>query len=129
MADSGRLSAKQDKAIDVLLSTGSLQQAARKAEVSQRTLRRWRREDEAFREEYDRRRREALENGVGLMHQASALAAATLLEEMRRAESEAVRVRAATSVLRLGLLGHNQLDVELRLRELEEALKEALRDE
>ena len=92
-------------------------------------MRRWRREDGAFREEYDRRRREALEYGVGLMHQATALAVATLLEQMRRAESEAVRVRAATNVLRLGLLGHNQLDVELRLRELEEALKEALRDE
>ena len=46
---SGRLSPKQVTAVDVLLSTGSLKEAAEKASVSVRTLRRWRRESAMFR--------------------------------------------------------------------------------
>ncbi len=124
-SDSGRLSPKQVTAVDVLLSTGSLKEAAEKASVSDRTLRRWRRESAMFREEYDARRREALEDGAARLHEASASAVAVLAAEMEGADSATVRVRAATNLLRLGLLAHNQLDLDERLRALEEFLEGA----
>ena len=50
---------------------------------------------------------------------------AVLAAEMEGADSATVRVRAATNLLRLGLLAHNQLDLDERLRALEGFLEEA----
>lgn len=126
MAASKQLSPKKTRAIVALLSSGTVRDAAKEAGVPESTLRRWRREDADFRFELEARRCEALEDAAAMLHDATAAAVKVLVEQMEGADSESVKVRAATNLLRLGLLAQNQLDTERRLSEIEEMLKEVM---
>lgn len=119
MAGQGeKLKGRQQQAITALLSEGTVKRAAKKAGVGERTLRRWLSEDKAFLAEYRAARRVLLEQTLTNLATISSAAVVTLYNEFR-ADSPAVRVRAASNVLRLLFSGHELTDIEERLEALE----------
>jgi hypothetical protein len=103
-----------------LASGVTVEQAARAAGMSVRTAFR-RLERPEFRSRVTRARTDLLERGLGRLAAASASAAA-VLERQLEAESAAVQVRAAISILGLGGRLHEQLDLAERLEAIEDAL-------
>ena len=115
-----QLAPRQGRAVVALLEAGHVKAAARKAGVGYATLRRWLKEP-AFRQALAGARREAL--GVALAGLQGGAAAA--VRALRRALKDAgarVRVRAADAYLRHLGKATELLDVEERLRALEDRL-------
>ena len=70
--------AVRERAILALLSERTIGQAAAKADVNERTLRRWASEDEAFQAEYAAARQAAFQVGMNRIQTLTALAVDTL---------------------------------------------------
>ena len=107
-----RLTRKQEAALASLAFTNSTREAAQRAGVSERTLRRWMHSD-AYREQA---RKNSGQAHSALM--AAQLEAVEVLRNALKAETVGVRIRAASQILEIGLKIRDD-DLELRLVELE----------
>jgi hypothetical protein len=126
MASSNKdLGAKKEAAILALLSARSVEDAARTAGVSARTLSRWMKEKD-FQAACRRARRQAFEQQVGRLQQASAAVVTTLLKlAVDGTAPPAVRARASWYVLTLATKAFETEDLEARVTELEEAARDS----
>ena len=95
----GDLAPKQQDAIIALLDEPTLQSAARRVDVSDRTLYRWLREPE-FARIYRRCRREAFSHAISLSQRFAPLAVNTLAQVLTDSEAPASAKVAAASALR-----------------------------
>jgi hypothetical protein len=110
------LTAAQHRAVSVLLATGSAVKAAEAAGISERTLRRWRHDDQFLEALRDAGRRNA---GEAMSHLLGAqLEAVEALRQAIRSGSPAVKVRAGRALLELGLKISDD-DLGQRLERLE----------
>ena len=113
------ISPNQDRAIAALLTSRTIVAAARKADVGERTLRRWLKKDD-FQSHLRRARRQAFSRSIGRLQQVAADAISTLGRIMNDEKaSPATRVSAARTVLQFGYHGVEVDDFEQRLAELE----------
>jgi transposase-like protein len=112
---------KKEEAIAALLSSKSIEDAARAIGVNANTLLRWLEVPE-FRNAYRKVRREAVHQSVARMQQATGAAAITILKLMTDTNvPAAVRLRAAECVFDHAIKGVELEDIEARLSELERA--------
>jgi len=112
---------KQEEAIAALLSSKSVEDAARVIGVNANTLLRWLEVPE-FRDAYRKARREAVHQSVARMQQATGAAAITVLKLMTDTNvPPAVRLRAAECVFDHAIQGIELEDIEARLVALEQA--------
>lgn len=110
----------QEDALIALITEPSVSAAAAKANIGERTVHRWLREDEAFLAEYRRVRREAFTQAVGLTQRSSTAAVATLLRIMHDPKATwSSRVSAATHVLKFAREGIELDDLVARVEVLE----------
>jgi hypothetical protein len=107
-----------DSVLIASLASGRTQdQAAEKAGVSARTVRR-RLEDPEFVAQVDAARRDLLQRSIAQL-MASSMAAVATMHSLLRANSENVRLGAARAILELGQKLREGIDVEERLARLE----------
>ena len=109
--------AVRERAVVALLSEKTIAEAAGKAGVGEKTLRRWLSDDEAFQAEYASARQAAFQTGI---HRAQALtgrAMDTLEELLDEKKHPNVRLGAARTVAEIGIHQH---DAETILRKLDE---------
>jgi len=114
-----KLRSNQRKAIESLLTTPNIAEAARSAGVTRNTLYRWMREDEAFKQALKQAEGEALQ---GLSRSLVALrdaATKSLDDAMNEDESIHVRVRAADIVIGRLLQVFDLVDLDQRVSALE----------
>jgi hypothetical protein len=112
---------KKEDAIAALLSQRSVEDAARVAGISTKTLLRWLQMPE-FQAPYRQARRDAFGQATARLQQASGAAASTLLKVMVDQNTPAsTKVRAADCVLDRAGKAIEIEDIEARLSELERA--------
>ncbi|MGS2640252.1 helix-turn-helix domain-containing protein [Streptosporangium sp. G12] len=112
-----------ENAVLLALASGvSIADAARAGGVSPRTVNRWL-DNHAFTTQVAELRAQLLGRTVGALIEASVEAVATLRCSLH-ADSEAVRVRAATAILSAVITIRESVDLEERLAALETAEKE-----
>jgi hypothetical protein len=117
-----KFSRKREAAIASLLEHPSLAAAAEHCGISQRTIRRWLR-DEEFSKQCRAERSRLLETTTNMLRAKSAEAVQVLVDLSNdKAAPPAVRVSAARSVISLAI-GAEMLELEERLSELEELAK------
>jgi len=116
------ISSKQERLIAALLTSGTIQQAATVAGVSETTAWRWLHHDAAFIAAYRAARREAVQQAIARLQQVSTHAVFILASVMAdKATPASVRVAAASKILDLALRAVELEDVEARLSALEAA--------
>jgi transposase-like protein len=114
---------KQEAAVLALLSSKNVEDAARVAGITPRTLYRWMKLPE-FDAAYRAARRNAYGQSISRLQQGSTAAATTLLKVMvDPATPPSTRVRAAEAVLSHAAKAIEIEDIDARLRELEAAAK------
>jgi hypothetical protein len=119
MAENGRRKG-EDTLLLALASGQTVRDAARAAGVGERTAaRRW--ADPAFRRRVTRLRAELVERATGQLADGMAEAVATL-RRLLTAEGESVRLGAARSILELGNRLREAVELEGRLRAVEDRL-------
>lgn len=106
-------------AVLALASGETVAAAARKAGVTERTVYRWR-QDDAFRREVDQARAEMFSRALGCMAEGAASAALVLRQLCLKAKSENVKLGAARALLEQGPKLRESVELEERLRALEE---------
>lgn len=122
MASNGKLTYKQRKAIAALLSEPTVQRAAEKAGVGERTLHRWLDENLRFQEGLTLAESRAIDKATRRLVILQDEAIQTIEEIMTDDNAPAsTRLRAATSVLDYLLKLRELRNVEQRLAALEEA--------
>ena len=109
--------AVRERAILALLSERTIGQAAAKAEVNERTLRRWLSDDDGFKAEYAAARQATFQAGIGRVQALTARAVDTLEELLDAEKYPSVRLGAARTVAEMGIHQH---DAETILRKLDE---------
>jgi hypothetical protein len=111
---------EREKAISALLSTNTLESAARKAGISKRTLLRWLDEPD-FLNAYRRAKQSALRTATAILMRNAGKAAVTLGQIFlgKPAENQSSRVSAARATLTLALHANLLEDVHERLLRLE----------
>jgi hypothetical protein len=114
----GKQSRKREAAIINLLSAGSIEEAARRTGVSDKTLRLWLQEP-AFARDYRAARRRILEHAVGLMQKASTSAVLALLRNLSCGKP-ACEIQAANSLLEKSLQALETYELESRIAALEQ---------
>jgi transcriptional regulator with XRE-family HTH domain len=117
-------SRKQDLAIMALLTEKTLKEAADKAGISEATLWRWMQQDD-FKTKYTAAKNEAVEHVTGRLRHSMTIAVDTLIEMTtdRRTPATA-RVNAARTLLEYGFKAHETEELQQRLEQLEEHLKQ-----
>jgi hypothetical protein len=117
----GKLSGKQEAAVLALLSTRNVEEAARVAGVTPRTLYRWQKEL-GFQAALRDAKLAAFSQTTGRLHQMSSAAVSTLGKVMvDPATPPATKVRAADSILNHTIKAIETENLEARLSELERA--------
>jgi AcrR family transcriptional regulator len=120
--EKAKLTAKQQRAIEALLTEPTVQAAADAAGVGKTTIFRWL-ADSVFSSVYRDLRGQALETTLTRLQQVSGDAVEALREIMTdKAVKSSARVAAARSVLDLALRAREVLETEARLRALEDRL-------
>jgi hypothetical protein len=118
---------KKEEAIVALLTTRTIEEAARAVDVSTKTLLRWQKEPE-FDAAYRAAKRAAFAQSIARLHHLSSAAVSTLGKIMLDAGTPpATRVRAADSILDHTAKAIEIEDVEARVSELERAAEETSR--
>jgi hypothetical protein len=116
-----KLGPKKEAAVLALLSSRNLEEAAKAAGVTSRTLNRWLKEPE-FNSAYRAAKRAAFDQAIARLHQFSSAAVSTLGKVMLDpATPPATKVRAADSILDHTAKAIETEDLEARLAALEEA--------
>jgi len=120
-AHNSMLGRKQEQTIAALLTQRNLDEAAKAAGISMRTLMRWLKLPE-FQAAYREARRTAYSQAVAKLQQGATAAATTLLKVMLDQDTPAsVKVRAAECVMNHSSKAIEIEDIETRLGELERA--------
>ena len=109
--------ATRERAVLALLSEKTVTDAATRAKVSEKTLRRWLSEDEAFKTAYADARQAAFEVGIHRVQALTGQAVDTLEELLGEKKHPNVRLGAARTVAEIGIHQH---DAETILRKLDE---------
>ena len=122
MNTSTKISAKQEKLINLLLIEKTIDAACVKANVSVTTYWRWM-QDDAFLKKYRQARKGILENTVARL-QSITLNAIDTLERNLNCENPSVEVRCAGIILEQAIKGLEMLDIEGRIEMLEELVRE-----
>jgi hypothetical protein len=121
MAGAGRREA--DELLAAHLAGGlTLTQAAEKAGVAERTARR-RAKEPTFRRRVEELKAEAVGRAVGVLGR-SMTGAAVELAKLLKSADEKTRLQAAREIIGLTLRARQQTELERRMTELEDALKE-----
>jgi hypothetical protein len=120
MAQNKKLSDRQLKTIPVILSSRSLTEAGRKANVSRTQLNRWMAQD-AFVEELERTRDQMLEGSLDAL-QAGAKEAVDSLLRLIRDPAKGIRLKASDRSLFYILKVKELRDIEARLTTLEKLI-------
>src|ERR1017187_473058 len=116
-----KLGRKQEDAIAALLSQRNIDDAARACGVGARTLIRWLKLPE-FVKEYRQARREAVQQAVARMQQATGAAGTVVLKLITDPNvPAAVKLRAAECVFDRAIKGIELEDIEARVAELDRA--------
>jgi hypothetical protein len=116
-----KLGRKQEDAIAALFSQRNIEEAARAGGVGARTLIRWLKLPD-FSSEYRKARREAVQQAVARLQQATGAAGTVALKLLTDPNvPAAVRLRAAEFVFAHAIKGIELEDIETRLTELERA--------
>ena len=120
-AHNSMLGRKQEQTIAALLTQRNLDEAAKAAGISMRTLMRWLKLPE-FQAAYREARRTAYSQAVARLQQGATAAATTLLKVMvDQGTPASVKVRAAECVMNHSSKAIELEDVEFRVAELERA--------
>lgn len=99
---------------------GTLEQVAKSAGVSRRTLQYWLKQpqfQERMKEMRTQAWQEALDNLTGILNTASGVLASLL-----KSESELIRLRASLGIITASLKAHEEFELEERISALEAAL-------
>jgi len=112
-----KLSPKQWSAISSLMEGRNMQATADLCDINVRTLRRWLQSAD-FVEEYNRTRRQHLENVTAHLLSAAADAADTLMRLLKSGDP-IVELRAARAILQMSHKGAEMADLKKRMDELE----------
>jgi hypothetical protein len=119
------LSRKQDAALAALVSQPTIALAASQAKVSERILYQWLAENEVFKAEYRRLRREIVNNAVFQIQKGTNNAVNCLISIMNDPEAPASsRVAAARTVLEMSFKGIEVDDLESRITAMEGRIEE-----
>jgi hypothetical protein len=119
--------AVRDSAILALLEEKSLQLAAGRCGVNERTLRRWLNDDPAFQAEYVAARQAIYHAGMARVQALTGKSVDTLDELMDAKKFPAVRLGAARTIVELGIHQHDTETILRKLEELETAQQRARR--
>lgn len=120
------LTQKQTKALSALMSSANLTAASVAAGVSRASLARWLRDDELFKKEYRKLRRDAYSQTTALITSVSGLAVKCLTEIITNpTEPPTARVNASLGLLRMAQSG---LETEATAHEVNEVLEEIERE-
>ena len=120
-----KLKPKQQAAILALLSNRTVEDAARVAKVSPRTLYRWQQEPQ-FNAAYRKARRASFGQAAARLQQASSAAVSTILKVMvDPGTSASTKLRAADSVLDHGAKALELEDIAARVAALEQATQQS----
>lgn len=118
----GRKSAAvREQAILALLSERTLERAAARSGVNERTLRRWLTEDAAFTAEYEAARRATFQAAVSRIASLTARAVEALEDLLGDTKHPAVRLGAARTVAEIGMHQHDADTIVRKLEEIEAA--------
>ncbi len=111
--------ARQQKAIQALLETGTIKEASEVSGIPQPTLFRWFQEP-VFRKEYQKARGRLLELAISQIQKICSEAVKVLQSIMLDEKvAAAPRVSAARAILDLGISGAEVSDLRLRIEQLE----------
>ena len=113
-----KLSFRQLRAITFLISSATQEEACRHAQVSRETMNTWRK-DSVFLEELEKQRQVVFSEALGILKQTVSQAVITL-RNLLSSENEAVRLRACVHCVLLGLKVKDEIELEDRVRNLEE---------
>ena len=119
------MTGKKEKALAALIRAPTRAAAAKEAGVGVSTLRRWMREDAAFRAAYKEALAELLEDASAQAKQNLTRALDVLAEVMESGENAQVRITAARSALEYALKLSEAVDVQQRLDAVEKMIAEA----
>jgi hypothetical protein len=115
----GKISRNQEKAIAGLLLRPSIQQAAKYAEIGERTLLRWLKDDD-FNKAYREARFHLVQQAISQIQDATRDAVKTLCEVLNNKKAPpGVRVRAASIIIDNALKATEIDNLEARITELE----------
>lgn len=118
-ADPGRQRKQAVGVAALALAVGKpVRTAAREAGVGERTIYRWLKKS-AFKRRVAELRERLVSEAVGRLGRAMT-GAARVLVELLRSEDEAIKLKAATAIIQLGVKLREHGEVERRLSELEE---------
>jgi hypothetical protein len=116
-----KTAAVRERAILAFLSERSLELAAARADVSERTLRRWLTDDAAFKGEYDAARRAVFQASMSRIQALTGRAVEALEDLLAATDYPSVRLRAARTVAEFGIHQHDAETIMRKLDELEAA--------
>lgn len=118
--ESKTLTAKQLKAIPIILAAASLDAAAKKAAIGRETIYRWLKQKH-FRERLEQKRQELFEEGLNRLKAATDLAAVKMIE-MLDSKDENTRRLVAKDILNFALKAVEAQDLEERIERIEEII-------
>jgi hypothetical protein len=110
-----------EAAILALLTEKSIQLAAARCRVNERTLRRWLTDDAAFKAEYDHARQAIYHAGMARVQALTGKGVETLEELLDAKKFPAVRLGAARTVVELGIHQHDTETIMRKLEDIEAA--------
>lgn len=119
------LTPKQYAALQALLTSLSIDKAADKAGVDERTIRKWLKEDYEFKAAYRSARREVVEHAIGLLQKA-AVGAVGVLVRLLKSGDDRLAFQAACAVLDRATSGVELLDLAARVEDNEALVQERL---
>jgi len=123
MADKEKLTRRQLHALPFLISSPSIESAAKQSGVSAKQIFDWLNQP-VFRQELENRKNEAVDQAVDRLKATASKACDTLIALLDHAESESVRHRVAIDLLNMTLKYMEFKDVEHRIRKLEDTITE-----
>jgi transcriptional antiterminator len=107
-----------EKILLALMSSGTIAEAAKRCDLSERTIYR-RLADEEFRTEWRSARRSLVEGAIGLMQTGMSRAVQTLFDSLDDAKYPAIRVRAAKIIIENSQKSLETFDAIERIEKLE----------
>ena len=119
LSDSVRkLTRRQQRAIAFLVTCPTQEEACRSAGVTRETINTWKR-NPVFQAELERQQQLVFSEAIGAIKQ-SVDEAVVSLRNLVKSENENIRLRASVECIRLGLRIREQIEIEERVRVLEE---------
>ena len=119
-----KTAAVRERAIVALLSERTIERAAQRSGVGERTLRRWLVEDDAFKAEYEGARRATFNAAMSRIHALTARAVDTLHDPLGDKKHPSVRLGAARTVAEIGMHQHDAETIIRKLGEIETAQRQ-----